>query len=81
MVFLDKIKESLTRNKLVLSINFNWLNLLVFTLFIVFPFMGLGTPSKDKITAASIILLVVYNLILVAVFLYQTRLKMYLMTI
>jgi hypothetical protein len=75
MVFLDKIKESLTRNKLVLSINFNWLNLLVFTLFIVFPFMGLGTPSKDKITATSIISLVVYYLILVAVFFIPNKIK------
>jgi hypothetical protein len=75
MVFLDKIKESLTRNKLVLSINFNWLNLLVFTLFIVFPFMGLGTPSKDKITATSIISLFVYYLILVAVFFMPNKIK------
>lgn len=75
MVFLNKIKESLTRNKPVLSINFNWLNLLVFTLFIVFPFMGLGTPSKDKITATSIISLAIYYLILVAVFFIPNKIK------
>jgi hypothetical protein len=63
MTFL-RIKNIIIKEKLLLSINFNWINLLVFTLFFVFPLMGLGTPFADNVTPVTLIPLVSFFSIL-----------------